>query len=398
MNNKSSEFKKLIPLWIGQFISLIGSAVVQFSLIWYVTTKTESVIILSLCTLMNYIPIIFFSSVIGNIVDKINKKKIIIFSDLFSAIGTCIFLFLIYLKIESVIFILLLFFLKSICQQFQIIGLFTAVSKTVSEDNLSSTSGINQTINGISNFVAPILGALVIKYWQINQILLLDIGSACLGIIAVLFFKFKETGLCNQDENRTLKQQIKILKENMEVFKITLIACLLNMVLIPTMTLLPILINNELHKDSSFLAVIETVFAVGMIVSGIMMGIITVKDNFKKIIKINLFLFGLVFLLSAIILLLQLPVNLLCITVFLLGVFVTIVNTEINAIIQIQIDKDKQGLISGSMNAICTAIIPLGLLIATLFSNYLNVKYWFLIAGIMIILINFIFFTFIDKK
>jgi len=65
-------------LWVGQSISLIGNSIVQFALIWYLTQKTDSEVILSIATLINYIPIIFLNSFIGSLVDKLGKKSVMI--------------------------------------------------------------------------------------------------------------------------------------------------------------------------------------------------------------------------------------------------------------------------------------------------------------------------------
>ena len=74
INNDSSWIKKTLPLWIGQFISLFGSGIVQFSIVWYLTERTGSKVVLALATYMAIVPGILLGSAIGHFVDKYNRK------------------------------------------------------------------------------------------------------------------------------------------------------------------------------------------------------------------------------------------------------------------------------------------------------------------------------------
>ena len=67
-------------LWAGQIISLLGTSIIQFSLIWWITEKTGSAIHLSIAALSTLIPEIFIGPFIGPVIDRSNKKKILFFS------------------------------------------------------------------------------------------------------------------------------------------------------------------------------------------------------------------------------------------------------------------------------------------------------------------------------
>ena len=75
------------PLWSGQFLSLFGSGIVQFAIIWHLTEVTGSKVILALATYMGVIPGILLGSYIGNFVDQNNKKLLMVVSDLISALS-----------------------------------------------------------------------------------------------------------------------------------------------------------------------------------------------------------------------------------------------------------------------------------------------------------------------
>lgn len=397
-NSKSSEMRKLTPLWIGQLLSLMGSSVVQFALIWYVTQETGSVFMLALCTLMNYIPVIFLGTVIGNAVDKMNKKSVMIITDLISAFGTFVFLLLVKYSMDSMVFILILFFLKSVCQQFQSISMMTSVSKMVSDENLSATSGINQSINGFSTLAAPLLGSLLISKWPLSKILLIDVVTAMLGCLSILFFCLREDSVAKITDRKTLWQQFSILKKNRTVFRYSLLAGFLNMEITPSASLLPLLVNNELQMNATVLGLLQTAFAIGIVVAGILLGIMKIKTEYHKAIKLALYLFGVMFILSGVFVVCKLPIYYMYGSLFLLGCFVSFANTEILALFQSVVEKNEQGLVLGSVGALSTAMIPVGLFIATMVTKIVSVQWWFIIAGIACLCVTTVFFSLINKS
>ena len=68
-------------IWTGQAISLLGSQMVQFALIWWLTKTTESATVLTTATLVGILPTVILGPFVGALVDRWNRRKIIIFAD-----------------------------------------------------------------------------------------------------------------------------------------------------------------------------------------------------------------------------------------------------------------------------------------------------------------------------
>ena len=77
--------KQFIILWTGQSVSILTSAIIQMSLVWYLTSKTESAAIMSIGTLMGFIPRAIIGPFAGVIIDRFSRKRIMIMADLFIA-------------------------------------------------------------------------------------------------------------------------------------------------------------------------------------------------------------------------------------------------------------------------------------------------------------------------
>jgi len=59
-----------LVIWIGQAVSLLGSQLVQFALIWYLSKMTGSATVLATASLVGLLPKVFLGPVIGVLVDR----------------------------------------------------------------------------------------------------------------------------------------------------------------------------------------------------------------------------------------------------------------------------------------------------------------------------------------
>ena len=82
--------RTFFPVWVGQAFSLLGSELVQFSLIWYLTEKTGSASVLAIASFMALLPRVFLSPISGALVDRWNRQKVMIYADALVATATII--------------------------------------------------------------------------------------------------------------------------------------------------------------------------------------------------------------------------------------------------------------------------------------------------------------------
>ncbi|HOO58744.1 MAG TPA: MFS transporter, partial [Anaerolineaceae bacterium] len=75
-------------MWIGQAVSLLGSGLVQFALVWYLTDQTGSANVLAMATLVALLPQVFLGPFSGAVVDRLNRKTVMIVSDSLVALTT----------------------------------------------------------------------------------------------------------------------------------------------------------------------------------------------------------------------------------------------------------------------------------------------------------------------
>src|SRR5512134_3139757 len=109
---------RFFTLWTGQALSLLGSQLVQFAIIWYLTTTTNSATTLATASMMGLLPQVLLSPFIGTWVDRGNRRLILIASDATVAIATVILAALFAFGVVEVWHIYLALFIRAVAGGF----------------------------------------------------------------------------------------------------------------------------------------------------------------------------------------------------------------------------------------------------------------------------------------
>ena len=138
-----------IAIFISQYFSLIGSQIVSFAVIWYLTITTGSSLILSLATFANLVPMIIVSPIAGVIADKFSKNFILIFTDALQAIATLGLILLFHLGIFQIWHIIILMGVRGLCQGFQMPVSIAVTAIMVPDEKIKKINAIQQILSSM---------------------------------------------------------------------------------------------------------------------------------------------------------------------------------------------------------------------------------------------------------
>lgn len=187
-------------IWTGQALSLLGSQMVQFALIWWLTKTTESATVLTTATLVGILPRVILGPFVGALVDRWNRRKIMLLADSGIALVTLILACLFYLNFVEIWIIYLTLFVRSLGSGFHSPAMTSSTSLMVPHDQLTRIQGMNQTLQNGLNIVSAPLGALLLEVLSVEGVLFIDVFSALFAIIPLLYIAIP------QPENKTLSQ------------------------------------------------------------------------------------------------------------------------------------------------------------------------------------------------
>src|SRR5579859_6128854 len=176
-----------ISFFTGQAISLFGTQLVQFALIWWLTSSTHSATVLATATLASLLPGIILAPAAGVWVDQWNRRWVMILSDSLTALASVVLIVLFAVGAAQVWQVFILMFIRAAGNAFQLPAMTASTSLMVPEEHLTRVSGYNQSLAGAMTIVAPPVGALLLQTAPIQAILSIVVITALMGVLPLFF-------------------------------------------------------------------------------------------------------------------------------------------------------------------------------------------------------------------
>lgn len=383
---------RFFTIWGGQVFSLFGSALVQFALVWYLTRETGSATILATASLISLLPQIFLGPFIGALVDRWNRRLIMIVADSSIAAATLGLVWLFATGRVEVWQIYVILVIRSLGGAFHQPAMTSSTSLMVPKKHLARVSGANQMLQGLILVFAPPLGAFLIEVISTHNVLLIDVATAAIAVLPLFFIPIPQPIRQPQHDGQTKKASywqdlgagFTYVRKWPGLLGLIILAMTLNFMLRPSSALLPLVVTKVFEKGALELGWTQSLFGVGIITGGISLG---VWGGFKR--RIITSLTGILGIGIGILLIGVAPVSLfslMLVAMFLLGFTQVFANGPLGAIMQSTVAPEMQGRVFSLLNAGATAMMPLSLLISGPVSDSFGMRVWFIFGGVATIL------------
>jgi ABC-type Mn2+/Zn2+ transport system ATPase subunit len=236
---------KFYTIWAGQAVSLITSAILQMAIIFYLTEKTGSAMVLSMASLVGFLPYAVFGPAIGVLVDRHDRKKIMIGADLIiAAAGAVLAIVALYMELP-IWMVMVVLFIRSIGTAFHTPALNAVTPLLVPEEQLTKCAGYSQSLQSISYIVSPAVAALLYSVWELNAIIAIDVLGAMIASITVAIVRIPKLGDQVQSLKpnfiREMKEGMAVLRQNKGLFALLLVGTLYMFVYMPINALYPLI-------------------------------------------------------------------------------------------------------------------------------------------------------------
>lgn len=390
---------KFFTIWIGQAFSLVGSSLVQFALVWWLTQETGSATILATVSLVALLPQIVLGPFVGALVDRWNRRLIMIVADSTIAVATLGLMVLFATGRVEVWHIYAISLIRSLGGAFHYPAMSASTSLMVPKEHLARLAGANQLLQGLITIFAPPMGALLISLVSTQNVLAIDIGTALIAILPLLFIAIPQPDKQAAQDTVTglkpsywhdLKAGLLYVVKWPGLFGIILLAMMLNFLLSPSSSLLPLLVMQEFGGGAQELAWVESAFGIGIILGGI---ILSAWGGFKR--RIITSFTGVIGIGVGVVVIGLAPPELFYLLLtgsFIMGLMQALANGPLHAIFQAAIAPEMQGRVFSLISAGATAMMPLSLLVAGPMSDWLGVRFWYVMGGTICILMTVVAF------
>lgn len=369
-------------LWSCQAASLLGSQAVQFALIWWLTIETGSAAILATAAIVGLLPQVLLGPIIGTLVDRWNRKRIMLFADGAVALVSAWLAYLYFTDSVTVSHLMVALGIRAIGSSFHVSAMTSSTTLMVPANLLARIQGLNQALQGGAPLISAPLGALLVASLSMSNILLIDVITALTAIAPLLFIHVPQP-----DAGRTADSSLftemaagfRYLGEKKGQCYLLYGAAGVNLLAVPAFVLLPLLVVQELHGTAMQLGWLEMAFGAGSITGGILLG---AWGGFER--RIHTALLGLAVMGLAVIALGLAPATAfsLALTAMLVtGTGCSMINGSVHAILQATVAPHYQGRVFTLMASVSGAMTPVGLILAAPVAETLGVRFWYLAGG-----------------
>ncbi len=393
---KNGKWKSpFFAIWTGQAFSLLGSQLVQFALIWWLTKTTGSATVLATASLVGLLPQVIVGPLAGAFVDRWNRRITMIVADALVALATLVLIILFYTGLVQVWHIYLIMLLRATAGGFQWPAMQASISLMVPKEHLSRIQGLNQMLNGAMNIGAAPMGAVLMSLLPMHSILSVDIATAFLAVLPLFFIPIP------QPEHQVAKDptggKASVWQDLIAGFRyvwawpglvmILVMATLINLLLNPASALQPILVSKHFGGGAMQLAWMELAWGIGVVAGGLTL---SAWGGFRR--RVLTSLAGLVALGIGMFVVGVLPSSALLMAVgmmFFVGFTNPIVNGPLFAVLQSVVAPEMQGRVFNLVLSVASLMTPVGLILAGPVADTFGVQSWFVVGGILTALLGF---------
>ena len=139
-------------------MSILGSQLVQFALIWHLSVRTGSATVLAIASLVGLLPQVVLGPLVGTLVDRWNRRWIMLVADSIIALATIVLAVLFALDAVAIWHIYVVMFIRSLAGGFHGNAMSASTSLMVPVEDLTRIQGVNHMLNGGLNVVSAPLG------------------------------------------------------------------------------------------------------------------------------------------------------------------------------------------------------------------------------------------------
>lgn len=377
--------RKLTLFLAGQSVSLFGSMLVQYAVMWYLTLTTKEGTVVALSTVFGFLPQAIISIFGGVWADRHNRKLLIMGADAAIALATLSLALIMMSGNHDLWLIYLVLAVRSAGAGIQTPAVGALLPQIVPADKLLAINGLNQSIQAGMMLIGPAVAAILYANFPIETIFFVDVGTALIGIslMALIPVPTVERSEAAVGYFADLTEGTKYVTSHPLVrWLLGLNAVVMVLAAAPSF-LTPLMVARSFGEEVWKLTVLELSFSIGMLLAGA-----TIGSWGKRFSRIGLILgasigFGVLGIGMG------LSTNLWVFFgfMFLVGLTVPAFSTPIMTVLQETVEPERQGRVFGFFGIITAIAMPLGMAIFGPFADIYSVEAVLIAAGVATIVI-----------
>lgn len=392
------KFKKVL---IADTISRFGDSIDAIAYSWIMYEVSGNASMIAFILALNYIPTIMIQPFVAVLVERMNKKMVMIICDIMRGLIVLCTMLLYDSGLISTWYLMIATLFTSTLESFRIPAGISFLPKIISMDKIVSAKALSNSATTVAQIIGTSVSGGFIAFFGTSFTLFVDIFTFFASSLIISLICYNEDTKKDKLTLNEYKNDFKLgwqhLISKKILIAIILIGMVLNAIFIPYSSFQSIFIADYLHLNAQALSVLSVAMMIGMFIGSIITPSLIQRLSVRKCIIISGFLFSPFYLISFLVPNLDLgniwiysfEISSMIVFGFALG----IINVCFSSTFIQNVDEEFQSRIGGIVNAVLTLICPLMSILCALLAIFINVNVIFLIVGIA----NIAFFVFVAK-
>lgn len=364
----------------SQALSLFGTALVQYALMWHVTLTTKSGVLMTVYILCGFVPAFLVSPFAGVWADRLDRKRLLMISDGSIALVTLLLALVLQTGGQSLTLIMITAAVRAVGQAIQMPAVGAFLPQFVPADQLTRVNGISSTIQSATFFGAPVLAGFLMSVWPLQWVFLLDVCTAVVAIALLAFLVHvppheRAAGPVTVSYFDDLRAGFSYIRRHAFFVAYFLFVGVLLVLVAPAAFLTPLQVTRSFGSEVWRLTAIEMVFSVGMMIGG---AVISSWGGFTN--RVHTMFLATAIMGTCTLLLGFMPnfwVYLVPMGVF--GVALPFYNTAAMVLVQEQSEPEMLGRVMGVFSMLQSSMMPLGMLLFGPLAEVVRIE-WLLVG------------------
>lgn len=377
----------------AQTISLFGSSLVQYAIVWYITLSTSSGKMLTISTLCGFLPQIAISLFAGVWIDRYNRKWLIMLSDAVIAAATLALALTFLSGHRSVGLLFLVLAVRSAGTGIQTPAVSAVLPQIVPKQHLMRINGINSTLSSVIMFLSPAASGAILSVAPLETVLFIDVVTAVIGVGITSLIRIRplekkentEIGDRRPSQLDGIREGFAYLKNNSFVRNLLVYQITILFLISPSAFLTPLMVSRTFGPEVFRLTASEMTYSLGMVLGGLL---ITSFGGFEK--RMNTTMMAGAFYGILMIGMGAAPLFLiyLCLNT-LIGITSPCYNAPITVSVQERVEPAMHGRIFSLMQIATSCALPFGMVIFGPMADVLRVQWILIGAGAAVVAASF---------
>ena len=342
-------------------------------------------------------PSFLFSPLGGVISDRYNRYRVMVITQIASLVQAILLTALVIFTEYAVWEILILSVLLGIINAFDVPARQSMVNEIVgSKEDLPNAIALNSSMVNLARLIGPAVSGIVLESWGAGICFLINALSFVAVIVSLLLMKFPKfiPHAHSKKVFREFKEGFVYIKKTPTIGFVILMLAFVSLLVLPFITLLPVYARVIFKGSASTFGYLNSFIGLGAIGGAIFLASLKTGVDLKKILFINLLIFGAGLILFSHTT--NLPLALFFAVIAGFGMMSQ--TTVSNTIIQTNVSKEMRGRVISYFAMAFFGMQPLGGLLIGAVSQNIGAPNTLLAEGIIGILIAFIFLPFLRME